>query len=290
MANEIQYSNFSVLANTISARISPAFVTQAVMLSLVYTEVFSPNSKVRSFRKAGSVTAQTLAESTNYTVDGNSELTDSKVDATAEKKVISTAHSVESLRFATSAAQAGRFAQEHATALARLFDADTKTLFSSVSATAGTSGAVLSKDGVLDARYTVVSGTKGAGSGRLAGVIDYKGANELSKELTDTGAVAFNSMGLGAVGIPQANGYTGSLLGIEFYQTDGLPTSGSDDVGCVFDVNLAFAAAVDGNGGFRTEIHRPEMRTGGHLILDTYTFWKVVEYNDAAACQLISAT
>ena len=123
MANENELSNLQLPTDAISAAMSEAFVAKAFYLPLVYTEEFPDDSKVLKFRKRGSGTAQTVAEGGNYTVDANSEITDSSVSATAEKKVFSTTHTVEQGRFGGIMGKLPRYVDEHSRAIARLFDA-----------------------------------------------------------------------------------------------------------------------------------------------------------------------
>lgn len=289
MPFETELGNFVIPTDAISAGIAPNFVAASVGLGLVYSEPLPENTNVLKFRKAGKVTAAALAESTAQTYSADHELTDSSVSATATKKAIGTKHSVESLRFGTVEALPARAESEHGMALARLFDSELKTLFSSLSQTV-TATSVLTKDDLLDARYQVVAGAKGASTGRLVSMVDYKGANELTKELTDTAGAAFVSqVNLGSIGVPQANGYAGQLMGVEIYQTDGLPTDSGDDVGAVWDAGLCFAAAIDG-GGFETTVDIATASNGFLVELSSYGFWHIVEWNDAAGCALKSNT
>lgn len=289
MANETELSNFVTVGNAISALVSPAFVKASIGLNLVHAEDFPSDTNTIKFRKSGSLVAETLAESTAYTKSSNSELTDSSVSCTAEKGVIATEITVEALRFGTAAANFERLANEHGLALARLFDSSLLTLFSSVSG-AVTATTTLTKDNLLDAAYTVRSAMKGAhGGGRLAGVFDYKGVNEIRKELTSISASAFSNLSmLSLVSTPQANGLAGEFAGIEIYETDGLPTDSGDDVACVFHPMFAFAAGLGGE--FQTMVNFKDA-SGGYLYeVSSYFFYKVIEWNDTAACRVKSDT
>lgn len=289
MANENEVINLALPTDAISVAMSEAFVVRAIGLPLVYTESFAPNTNVLKFRKKGSVTAQTVGEGANYTVDANSELSDASVSCTAEKKVMSTTHTVEQQRFGGQMGQLSRYITEHAAAHARLFDSDLKTLFSSFTNNV-TATSTLTKDDILDGRYNVVSNMKGAFSGNLVAMIDHKGANELDKELSDTAATVFaNQQNLGILGTAPQGTPKGELFGIQVYETDGLPTDVSDDVGAIFDPSACFAAGVDGSNGFYSEV-RFTGNQGLHYELTTWTYFKIVLWNNTAGCGIKSDT
>jgi hypothetical protein len=64
--------------------------------------------------------------------------------------------------------------------------------------------------------------------------------------------------------MPQLSGYAGSLPGVDCFQTDGLPTSTTYDVSCVFNRETCFAGIYSatpvvwtqqmGQAGFYTEV------------------------------------
>lgn len=291
MANETELGNLITIGNAVSSAMGEAFVASAIGLSLVQTEAFPDNTNTIKVRIAGSLTAETVAESTDYSYSASSELTDSSFSCVAKKSVLGTKITVEAARFGAGQANLARIAQEHGRAHARLFDSDLKALFSSV-ATAVTASTVLTKDNLIDARYNVVSAMKGAYSGRLVGMFDYKGVSEIQKELTSISASAFGNMEmLGVLGQPQAgNGYAGNLVGIDIYQTDGLPTSASDDVACVWDPSAGFFAGVDGRDGLNNTLKDPAAINGLSTEVLTWTFFKVIEWRDTACCRVLSDT
>lgn len=292
MAFETEISNFITIGNAVSAGISGAFVNASQGLGLVYAESLPANTNVKKFRKSGSLTAEAISESAAYTYSANSELTHTSVTATATKKMVATRMSVESLRFASDVgAEMSRIAAAQGAALARLFDADLKALFSGISGIV-TASTILTKDNLLDAQYTIFNGIKGAFSGKLVGMLDYKGANEMRKELTSATASIFGNMEtLGLVGNPKSPaGYIGNFAGIDLYQTDGLPSGGGDDTACIWDPAICFAAAIDGVSGFNTTIQEPAVSNNMGRELVTYGFWNIVEWNDAAACAVKSDT
>ena len=269
----------------------PAFVAKSFGINLVRTETFPDTTNVIKVPISGYLIAETVAESTDYTYSASSELTDTSVTCTAKKGVAGTKISVEALRFASPHANLARLAGELAGAQSRLFDADLKALFPSLSQSV-TATNVLTKDNLIDARYYVTSGTDGNLSGHLVGVFDYKGVSEIRKELTSITATAFSNMELlSLVGMKvPGTSPVGEFAGIHIYETSGLATSGGDDVGAVFDPMHAYYAGVDLNRGFTVEMHRPRANNGIVFELLSYGFWKIVEWRDAAGCKVLSDT
>lgn len=291
MAYETELANLITIGNAVSAATGKAFVNGAQGLSLVYTEPFPDNTNVIKFAVEGSYTAETVAESTDYSYSASSEYTETSVSCTAKKSVLGTKITVEAARFGAGRARLERQALLHGQAHARLFDADLKALFSSI-AGGVTATSTLVKDNLIDARYSVVAAMKGAFSGKLVAMLDYKGVSEIQKELTSITATAFGNMQmLGVLGMPNpANGYAGNVVGIDVYQTDGLPTSGSDDIGCVWDPSACFAAGVDGRDGLNNTLKDPAAINGLSTEILTWTWWKIVEWRDTAGCRVLSDT
>lgn len=291
MAFETELGNVITIGNAVSAAMGPAFVNKSQGLSLVYKEVFPDNTNVVKFQISGNLVAETVAESTDYTYSANSELTDSSITCTAKKVVCGSKTTVEAVRFGNGSARLERLAKEAGEAHARLFDADLKALFSGI-ATIVTASTVLTKDNLIDARYNIVNSMKGGFSGMLVSMFDYKGVSEIQKEITSTTAAAFGNMDLlGVLGMPQpSNGYCGNLLGIDIYQTDGLPSGGGDDTACVWDPMNCFAAGVDGTNGFYNSLKDPAAINGLSNEFLTWSFFKIVEWRDTAGCAVKSDT
>lgn len=291
MAFETELGNVTTIGNAVSAAMGPAFVNRSQGLPLVYTEVFPDNTNVIKFQVSGNLVAETVAESTDYTYSANSELTDSAITCTAKKAVVGSKLTVEAVRFGQPGANLARIAQNAGEAHARLFDADLKALFPSI-ATTVTATTILTKDNLIDARYNIVNSMKGAFSGKLVAMLDYKGVGEIQKEITSTTAACFGNMQLlGVLGMPvQGNGYCGNLLGIDIYQTDGLATTGGDDQACVWDPMNCFAAGIDGTNGFYNSLKDPAAINGISTEFLTWAFFKIVEWRDLAGCMVRSDT
>lgn len=288
MANETEVGNFVTLGNAVASIIGPSFSEKAIGLNLCHIETFPNNTNTIKVPKGGALVAEDLAESTAYTYSGNSELTDTATDLVAVKAVVATKLTVEAQRFGQPGAQIARIAREQGAALARKFDAAWLAEFASVTGSV-TADAGLTKDDILDAQYTVYSNMTGAAAGgRLVFVGDYKGVNELRKELTSISASAFANQTMISLimGAPQANGLVGELAGVDVYQTSGLPTSSSDDVACVFDPRYAFAAGLGGE--FHVALEWLGAGGGFSHELSAYMFYDVELWNTEAACKVLS--
>lgn len=285
MANETELSNIAHKTDEISDAISGALVQSVVVLPLIFTEDLPMGTNIKLFRKDGNLVAEGLAESTAYTFGSNSELTQTTVTATATKFVCASKLTVESQQFSTMTP--AQIAQKQGEALARDLDDEILALFSSFSNQI-TATDVLTVDDVLDGAFTVDSNLAG-GTGALVGVFDYKGINELRKELIASGAAVFSQRNQTSLleGIKAGNGFSGTLPGVDLYTSNGLPTSGGDDVALVFNPNNAIAGMVSpsvnvivnekGSEGFYTEIA-------------SYVFFDAVEWNDVAGAGVLSDT
>ena len=291
MANETELANLIHQTDIVSAVASEALIQNENIFPLIHTQPLPANTNVIKFRKRGSLTAAAGTESTGVTYGAGNEITETAITATATRKDGAAKLTVEAARFnerGSMISAVESVVQEASGALVRLAAADLKTLFSSVSGGV-TATSVLTKDDILDARYTVRNGIKSAGSNMLVGMFDYKGVNELDKELTDLGAAAFQSqVDLGMLGIASAGTPRGSLFDVAIYETSGLPTSGSDDVACVWDPMIAFAAGIDTSGMY-TYVQDP-LPLSPWFEIYVYSFWSIVEWNDAAAVKVLSDT
>lgn len=286
-------NNFITIGNALSALMGPAFVNHAQFLSLVRTEPFPDTSNVLKVPIGGYLTAANLGELSNYSYSASptSELLDTSVSCTAEKAIVGSRFSVEADRFAKPWANLPRIATEQGSAHGRLFDANLKTLFSSVTNVV-TATTTMTKDNILDALYNIQAAMKGAFSGSLVMAGHYKAVSEIRKELTSITATAFSNMELlGLIGKPTpGKNYVGNFAGVDVYQTDGLPTTGGDNISCVWDPMHAFYAGVDGINGFRTSLKEPSAINGVAWELLTWTFFKVIAWRDTAACAIRSDT
>lgn len=291
MSYENELGNVVNVTDIVSSIMSPAFLNNAIGLALVHAEPFPDNTNVIKALKSGYTTAMAVSEGSNFTYGSTTELTDSSVTITGTKKVASSMITVDSLRFGGPPAQIERFLREQGAALGKLFDTELKALFASVTNTS-TASSTLTATEILTGRYYVRSAMKGAHSGRLVCMLDYKGVKELDLVLSAiTGTPYANQIPLGVLGTARVNPahYRGNLYGIDIYETDGLPTHSSDDQGCMWDPEVAFFAGVDGASGFKTE-NRFTGSQGLWYELVSWAFWNVGIWNNTAACCIESDT
>lgn len=287
MADEIILADFVTEGNAIAGMMGPAWVAKTFGVNVVRTETFPDNTNVLKVPISGSLSAEILAELATPTA--NAELIDTSVSCTAEKSVVRSYVSVESLRFGGPTASLQRIADEHAAGHGRLFDTKLKALFTGLSQGV-TASAGLTKDNLLDARYYVTSRTDGNISGLLVGAFDYKGVSEVRKELTSITATAFSNMDLLSLVGLKVPGVSpvGEFAGIQIYETSGLPTSGGDDVAAVWDPMHCFFAGVD--LAFNVTIIQPSGSNGLTHEVTSWMYFKNVEWRDEAGCKVLSDT
>lgn len=286
MANETERANIVAPTDVISQGISAALVPNVVVMPLIYTEDLPQGTNLKKFRKAGSLTAEDIAESATYTFSGSSEYTETAINATAAKSVVISKATVELQQFSDTMSLE-KLTEEQGKALARAVDAKPKALFTGLSQTV-TSSTVLTVADVMQAAYLVQSGTSGVSGGQLRGVFDFKGINEVRKELLASGAAVFSQESMTSLlaGIVNLNGFVGSLPGVDLFGTNGLPTDSGDDVGAVFDPNICFAGVVG-------VVDNRSVWKGSEGLFDEMTAWifsAYVEWNDAAGTRVRSDT
>lgn len=288
MANETELANIVHQTDVVSAMAVEAFVTTDTVWPLILTDQFPDTTNVIKFPKLGKLEAAAGSESTAFTFGADSELTDTNTTVTGSRKEVAVKMTLEMLRFGGPFATVQRAVNQAVKALQRLSASELKTLFSSISGSV-TATTILTKDNLLDGRYTVVSSVKSEGvSPKLVGMFDYKGMNEIAKELTDTSASAFtNQVDLGVIGIANGGQAKGELFDIVLYETDGLPTDTGDDVACIWDPGKAFCAGVDGINGFNFFMKQPESQEPWWELY-AYTFWNIAEHHDTAAVRILS--
>jgi hypothetical protein len=286
MAYETELSNSAKVTNVLSDGISAALVQNVVALPHVYAEDLPRGTMIKLWRKDGSLTAEAVSETSAYTPSASSELTQSTITATVAKTVCVSKLTVEAEQFGN--IDLSKLAVEQGKAIARKLDADVVALFAGI-ATTVTASSILTVADVLQAAYSVRASLAGGIGAKLRGIFDYKGVFEIQKELLQSGGAALTNPELITLltGLPQLNGYVGSLPGVDIYQTSGLPLSTSDDTGCVFNPETCFAGMYSpsvtvkptwiGTAGFLTEVA-------------SYVFSSVVEWNDLAGCRVLSDT
>jgi hypothetical protein len=285
MANETELSNFAIPTDVVSDAIAQALVQKVVALPRIYSEDLPVGTNLKKFRKDGSLTAEEIAESASYSFSSSSELTQSSVNSTATKFVCVSKLSVEAQQFA--GVTPAMLYQKQGEAIARDLDDEILALASGLS-TSVTATNVLTVNDIMTAVYNVQNGTQGVSSGVLDGLFDYKGVMEIRKELLSAGAAVFSQPQQTSLlaGTANNSGFVGSLPGVNIYQTNGLPTTGGDDIAIVFDPALAFASVY---GGMQNRASWKGSE-GFFDELSTFLFFDVIEWNDAAGCGVRSDT
>lgn len=289
MAFETEVGNIAKQTDVIAGIASEAFAQTESVFPLIATQQFSPNTPVMLFPKLGKVEGGTQAESAAYSYASDDEITDSTITCTAAMKSQAQKMTIHALEFGGVYATMERAIREGAKALQRVAASELKTLFSSV-ANNVTASTTLTVANLLDARYNIESSVLSAGlSDKLVGMFDYKGVNEIRKELAATTATPYvGQVDLGILGMANAAAPKGDLYDILIYATNGLPLATADDVGCVWDPSLAFCAAVQ-NKAYELYVTNPSASTPWFELFLT-AFWDIKEWNDTAACRVLSDT
>jgi hypothetical protein len=292
MANETELSNIIHPTDVVSDAISAALVQAVVVAPLVYSEDLPAETKVKLFRKKGSLTAEEVNESAAYAVDAaGNEYSESSVTATAVKLAAACIVTVEALRFSR-LTEAELYA-ELGSSLGRDWDDElVAALDDGTNYVTCTAGAAMDK--LLEAEYTVRRYTVGVGDGTLNAVVNYKAAHELQKDVLQSSAAVFTNPNTATIlrgSTP--NGFVGTIGNgmLNLYRTDGVPTTGSDDVGCVFHPQLAFATMADTTPAFNKRWLGGTDGTRGFATEYTaHMFCDVVVWNDYATCEFRSDT
>lgn len=288
MANEQLYSSSAHQTDVISAAISGALVKKLVCVPLIYAEDLPQGTAVKLFRKDGSYTASSISEAATYSFSSSSVNAQSTVSATAAKTGLATKLTVEAEQFGN--INMAKVIQGHANAIARSLDSDVLALFSSFSTSSQTATTIMTVNDLMDAVYKVVAQNAAPVGGALNAIVHHKQLNEVKKEVLQNGAAAFANESMISLlkNSPQAsNGFAGTLPGLNLYQTSGLPTSASDTIACVFNSDMAFAGMYSPSVGVR----QVWVGSGGfYNELASWVFSKVVIWNDAAACKVLSDT
>lgn len=283
MANETEISNIIGPTDVISSAIASAAVDLAVVAPLMMRESVPDNTAVKLFRQAGSLTAEEKTESASYSFSSSSEYTETSTSATAAKQVVISKFTVESARFR--GVTSGMMAQEQGAAIARLLDDNVLTLFSSFT-NGTTASSVLTPDDCLAGAYNINAAPNG-NNGRLRQVISMKQLLHLQKFLVNTGAVVWSTPSNQSLfsGIVSPNGYVGSIGNIDFFATNGLPTTGGDDISLIFNPDKAIGAMYD--SGVTTNVVWKGSE-GLWWEITSFTFSKAIKWVDTAASKVRS--
>ena len=288
VANVGTVANGYTVNRVLSALAAPEFAKSAVFTPLIYSEDLpsGAGTKVKSFKRQGGTTlieaTATLAEATAQAIGAPRE--DTSVDATAAKCVRVDALSIEQQRFGTTSKES--IVGSQARAIARAVDNQGLALFSSitniVTATAG-----LTLDDLDEAQLKIVQGECPDINKPLNFVGSARAMRNLKKDVRDAGGAAMGNERFLSIfdGPPQANGFYGTVPGINLYHTSGLAESSSNYVQALFHPDWAFAGMFDTSINVLTT----EVGSGGlYTELVSYYFWAQVLWCAAAACEVQS--
>lgn len=278
MAFETERANIIMPTDVVSGDIAQALVKNVVFTPLIRGEGVPADTPVKKFVKDDELVGSELAESTALTFSADHEVVQTAVSSTATKFVSGIKVTVETQRFTrmTTAERNAKLGR----AIARDLEDEALALTSGFSnqqiATAGAT-----KNDLLTAASTVRANTLNVTGNMLVGVISEQQKLDLQIELTDTAATAFSNPFLLSLlsGSNPTNGLVGEFAGVVLYRQFGLPTTGGDDIGLVYDPELALRQQSEstvnvwesnkGSEGFYTEAV-------------AWTFYDVVELYDEA--------
>jgi len=292
MANETELSNFSHPTDVVSQAISAALLQGTVVAPLIYTEDLPENTNVKKGRKKGSLDAAETSESTAYAIDASGEeYSESSVTLTATKLAAAVIVTVEAERFAQ--ATADKMYAELGAGIARAWDDDILAKLDDVTyAVTCTAGATLDK--LLDAEYSVRRYSQGVGDGPLTAVVNFKAASELQKDLAQASASVWTNPNMATIlrgATP--GGFVGTIGAgmLNVYRTNGVPTTGADDVGCVFHSGLCFIGMADKVPTFRDRwLGGTDGTRGFGTEYSAYFFMDSIVWNDYCGCEFRSDT
>lgn len=288
MANETQYSNAVTVAAAVDAEIVPMFTSAAIMAGLVAPfAVGMENTNAKKLPKSGSITASVVNEAAAATPQ---TLSDTSVSLTLQKAVVVTKPTIEAVKFAQLSTNVARHAALAAQACATKFDTDALALATSVTLNVDT-GASATVAGLQQAGYSVRN--KNIPYSNLVFVGNYKQLYQIEGDIRSSGNAIYGNpnFSLQAVNSAQPRqGFKGQLFGIDLYETGLNATASGNNVGLVFNPQLAIAALYPAGSapGFETSISEELGFLESVSFIKTIMWYQVALYNDDAACRLLS--
>lgn len=284
MANEIKLANVATPTDVISNAISKAFVEKIVCLPHVFGEDLPVGTNLKKARRDAALgLGSTVAEADNYSFSTPSVFTQDSVSLTAAKSVIASKITVEAMEFAGVNDQ--QIIDKQANSLARTLDNAVKALASGFSQTVSSASVLTIEDG-MEAAYLIRAGNAAPDGKRMVWIVDFKGRHQLDKQKIQSGAAAFSNEGMLSLlyGLPQPNGYVGTVPGLDVYEVGGLPTGGGKRSSMVLNPELAIFGIY---GTIKVLRKQPDSQ-GLYTELTSYVFNQVAEWNDAAGVEVES--
>lgn len=280
MANETEYSNYITLAAYVDSKLGPYFRASNIMSNLTASFNFSNQSKVLDLPKAGSVTAATVAESTEAS---NSEYTETKVTLTAAKVVVLSELSEESMKFASANPQF--LTQQQAQAISAKFDTDCMALFDGFSVSVGSTGVNIDLADLKEATYKLRLSSI---PGPYVYIMHPTAVHDIQTEMVAaTTSVWSNQSEISLIGgQPGVNGYVGNIFNVNVFESTNIESINSAaDWGCAC-ISPQFALAVGYSGGFETKLE--ENISKGTIEVKTTLYYDVKEYYDLAGVLMLA--
>lgn len=282
------YSSNVTVAAAVDAEIVPMFVSASIMPQLVAAyNIGMPNTNAKRLPRSGTITASVVAENTDASAQA---VTDTSLLLTIQKAVVVTRPSIEAIRFASNGTNVQRHASLAAQACAVKFDTDALALATSVTLNVDT-GVSATVAGMQQAAYSVRNGN--IPYSNLAFVGNYKQLFQIEGDIRSSGNAIYgnSNFSLGAVNSTSPRmGFKGQLFGIDLYETGLNATASGNNVGLVFNPQLAIAALypTGTTPAFETSLSDEAAFLASSSFIKTIMWYQVGLYNDAAACRLLS--
>lgn len=280
MANETEYGNYVVQSSFIAGSIIPVMEPMVWATPWATLQVLQGEAKTATFKKLGSLTAYTVAESASATI---SEYTETSVNCTAVKSKVYSTLTEESELYVGSPALA-RIIDAGAKALAQKDNIDFLTLFASFAGnSAGTTATALSTDALLLAEFKLDEDDI---LGDRAFFLHSKQFQEIADELKDANKPELfsNQAGFLARG-GNTSVIRASLFGRPVYVSNNVTDDATDFAGGL--ISEYAIGKVYANGGLPVVTIADNVQ-GGKKEIGISSFFGYVEIVDNAGCKIVS--
>lgn len=276
-----EYADFGTLTAALVPEVAEAFRDNTVMLNLVPTRNFAPNTASLKFTQRGSLDMAVVAEMANAAIGTYHETT---TTITAQKAVAYTQLSDEAEEFGGERATPENMAQEGGLAAADRFDTDVLALADGFSQSAGSTGVNPTAATLLEALYKVrLSKAKGTTIVVLPPISIF----DLQTDIITTTKTWINSVPLDILNgqPPQNNGLVGSMFNALIYESANCKSinTAADWAGLAFNPRLAFAAGL--RRGFKFK-YSYNVR-GSFTEISVIMYYGIGEWIDAAGCLIV---
>jgi hypothetical protein len=285
MANEILTSTLALAADMVSDALGPAIANKVVCLQHVFAENIPVLTTKKQARKDGAMGLGTVTgEAAAYSFGSAGEINQLKVELTIAKTVIGSKLTVEAEEFGQM--DLATVTNKQANALSRTLDNAVKALATGFSQNVD-AGSAMDAESLMDAGYLITAGNHESDGQRKVAILDPKQVNQIKKQLVQTGGSAFSNLELLSVltTLDTANGYAGTLPGVDVYQVNGLPTGTGKRSGMVINPDLAFFGMY---GSAPVTWIIPNGAGGVYYEVFSYIWNQVAEWYDGAGIEVKS--